>query len=93
MTKAELIDIVAEQSEGVTKADISRVYDKIFDTIGRALEAEDRYAVAGFGTFEVKERSERKGRNPQTGEEMTIAASRSVGFKPAGALKDRVKKA
>lgn len=91
MTKAELIDIVAEQVEGVAKSDIGRVHDAIFETIVRALEAEGRFAVPGFGTFDVKERAARKGRNPQTGQEIDIPASKTVGFKPAGALKDKVK--
>lgn len=92
MTKAELIDIVAEEVEGVSKADVARVHDKIFETIARALEVDGKFMVAGFGSFEVKSRSERKGRNPQTGQEITIAASKSVSFRQAGAMKDRLNK-
>jgi DNA-binding protein HU-beta len=91
MTKAELIDIVAEQTLGVSKIDIGRVHDAIFATIVRALEVEGRFAVPGFGTFDVKTRAARKGRNPKTGEEIDIAASKTVAFKPAGALKEKVK--
>ncbi|MDK2972126.1 MAG: DNA-binding protein HU-beta [Candidatus Sumerlaeota bacterium] len=91
MTKAELIDMVAEKCEGVSKADVARVHDAIFDGIANALEVDGRFAVAGFGTFDVRERAARTGRNPQTGEQMQIAASKSVGFKAAGALKDKIK--
>jgi len=91
MTKAELIDIVAEKVDGVSKADIGRIYDATFETIGKALEVEGRFAVNGFGTFDVRERAARKGRNPQTGAEIDIAASKNVGFKAASGLKDRLK--
>jgi len=91
MTKAELIDIVAEKVETVGKGDTTKVFDAIFDTIGQALEADGKFAVKDFGTFDVRERAARKGRNPATGEEIDIAASKSVGFKPATALKNRVK--
>ena len=90
MTKAELIEMIAEQVDGVSKADITRIHDAIFDKIGKALEVDGKFAVAGFGSFEVRERKARKGRNPQTGEEIQIAASKNVGFKPASALKDRI---
>jgi len=91
MNKSELLDIVAEKCDGVSKADVGRVHDAIFDAIGRALEVDGRFAVAGFGTFDVKSRAARKGRNPATGAEMDIPASKSVGFRPAGALKDRIR--
>ncbi len=87
MTKAELIDIIGESLQGVSKADINRVHDAVFETIGKALEVDGRFAVPGFGTFEVKSRAARKGRNPKTGEEIDIPASKTVGFKPAAALK------
>ncbi len=87
MTKAELVDIVSESLEGVSKADINRVHDAIFQTIGKALAVDGRFAIPGFGTFEVRSRAARKGRNPKTGEEIDIAASKTVGFKPASALK------
>lgn len=90
MTKSELIDIVAEKVDGVSKADITRIHDAIFETMGKALSVDGRYAVSGFGTFDVRTRAARKGRNPQTGAEIDIPASKSVGFKAASALKDRV---
>jgi len=92
MTKAELIDIVAEKCEGVTKSDIARVYDAVFETMSRSLEVDKRYAVAGFGSFEVKHRPQREGRNPMTKEAITIAAKNAVLFKPSTALKDRLNK-
>ena len=58
---------------------------------GTRTEVEGRFAVPGFGTFDVKTRAARKGRNPKTGEEIDIPASKTVAFKPAGALKDKVK--
>lgn len=90
MTKAELIEIVSEQVDGVSKADLARVHDAIFATIGEALKVDGKFAVAGFGSFEVKERAARKGRNPRTGEEIDIAASKTVNFRPAGALKEQL---
>jgi DNA-binding protein HU-beta len=93
MTKAELIDIVAEKSDGLTKAQVSEVYDTIFSTIARAIKEDEkhRFLVNGFGTFELKNREARKGRNPATGLEIDIPASVTVGFKPAQGLKDAVK--
>lgn len=92
MTKAELVDIVAEQVEGVNKTQASEVYDAIFATIGRALrdDSKHRYAVKDFGTFEVKHRKARKGRNPATGAEIDIPAKTTVAFRPAGALEEKV---
>jgi DNA-binding protein HU-beta len=90
MTKSELIEGVASACPGVNKGDIARVHDAIFEEIAKALEAEGRFAVAGFGTFDVRGRAARKGRNPKTGEEMDIPASKNVGFKPAAALKNRI---
>jgi DNA-binding protein HU-beta len=92
MTKAELIDIVAENTDGLTKAQVAKVYDTIFETITKALAVDGKYSVSGFGNFDVKQRAERKGRNPATGAEITIAASKAVGFKPAAALKETLNK-
>jgi len=92
MTKAELIDLVAEQVEGVAKTQVSQVYDAIFDTILRAIKEDDkhRFLVKDFGTFELKRREARKGRNPATGQEIDIAASTTVGFRPAAGLKEKL---
>lgn len=92
MTKAELIDIVAEKVDGVTKAQVADIYNAIFDTIERAVkeDAKHRYTVQGFGTFEMKERKARQGRNPKTGETIEIAAKTVMDFRGADALEDRL---
>lgn len=92
MTKAELIDMIAEKTDDLKKADIAKVYDAVFETITRALEVDGKYSVSGFGNFEVKARAARQGRNPATGETIQIAASKAVGFKPAASLKARLNK-
>ena len=81
MNKSELIAAVAEKA-GVAKA--------MIDAVAGALKAGDKVAIAGFGNFEVKERAAREGRNPATGEAITIAASKTVAFKASKALKESV---
>ncbi|MFY2250354.1 HU family DNA-binding protein [Priestia megaterium] len=90
MNKTELINAVAEASE-LSKKDATKAVDAVFDTILAALKAEDKVQLIGFGNFEVRERAARKGRNPQTGEEIEIPASKVPAFKPGKALKDAVK--
>ncbi|MEH7237905.1 MULTISPECIES: HU family DNA-binding protein [unclassified Bacillus (in: firmicutes)] len=90
MNKTELISIVAEKSE-LTKKDSAKAVDAVFESISNTLSNGDNVALLGFGTFEVRERSARKGRNPQTGEEIHIAASKVPAFKSGKALKDAVK--
>ena len=89
MNKKELIEKVADRGD-LTKADVERVLDAALDEIGGALAGGDTVAIAGFGTFEVRHRAARKGRNPQTGAEIDIAASNAPAFKAAAALKKRV---
>ena len=89
MNKAELIASVAEKA-GLTKKDAEKAVVAIFDSIQQAMVEGDKVQVIGFGTFEVKERSARAGRNPQTKEPMTIAASKLPAFKAGKALKDAV---
>jgi DNA-binding protein HU-beta len=89
MNKPELIDTIASHSN-LTKSDAGRALDALIKTIESTLKAGDSIALVGFGTFEVKERAERTGRNPQTGQPITIAASKSPSFKPGKALKDAV---
>lgn len=89
MHKAELVAMIAE-SAGITKAQAQDSLNAITDSITDALAKEDTVSLIGFGTFSLRERSERKGKNPQTGAEITIPASKSVGFKPGKALKDAV---
>ncbi len=89
MNKTELINAVAEASE-LSKKDATKAVDSVFDTILDALKNGEKIQLIGFGNFEVRERSARKGRNPQTGEEIEIPASKVPAFKPGKALKDAV---
>jgi len=89
MNKSELIDAIAEASE-LTKADAGRALDGFIGAVTGALGKGDAVALVGFGTFSVKERAERKGRNPQTGEEITIKAAKIPSFKAGKSLKDSV---
>jgi DNA-binding protein HU-beta len=89
MNKSELINKVAETSE-LSKKDATKAVDAVFDAISEALQGGDKVQLVGFGNFEVRERSARKGRNPQTGEEIDIAASKIPAFKPGKALKDGI---
>lgn len=90
MTKTELIAKVAEATE-LSKKDAEGAVNAIFDTISDALINGDKVSLVGFGTFLVKERSARKGRNPQTGAEIDIPASKTPGFKAGKSFKDAVK--
>jgi DNA-binding protein HU-beta len=90
MKKAELIDAVATKAE-LTKQDSKKAVDALFEMISNTLAKEEKIQLIGFGTFEVRERAERTGRNPQTGEEMTIPASKVPAFKPGKELKEAVK--
>jgi DNA-binding protein HU-beta len=90
MNKAELIDAVATKSD-LTKQDSKKAVDALFETISNTLAKEEKIQLLGFGTFEVRERAERTGRNPQTGEEMTIPASKVPAFKPGKELKESIK--
>jgi len=90
MKKAELIDAVATKAE-LTKQDSKKAVDALFETISNTLAKEEKIQLIGFGTFEVRERAERTGRNPQTGEEMTIPASKVPAFKPGKELREAVK--
>ena len=89
MNKPELIAAIAEHAN-LTKADTARALDGLLKTIGTTLASGDSVVLVGFGSFEVKARAERKGRNPQTGEEITIAAANIPSFKPGKSLKDAV---
>ncbi|OUQ87419.1 DNA-binding protein [Brevibacillus brevis] len=91
MNKTELIAKVAETTE-LTKKDSTKAVDAMLEAIADALKAGDKVSLVGFGNFEVRERAARKGRNPQTGEEIEIAASKMPAFKAGKELKDNVKK-
>jgi DNA-binding protein HU-beta len=90
VNKSELINSVAEAA-GLSKKDSTKAVEAVFDTIQSTLAKGDKVQVIGFGTFEVRERAARKGRNPQSGEEIDIAASKVPAFKAGKALKDAVK--
>ncbi len=89
MTKAELITAVAEKS-GLSKKDSEKAVAAVVDAITEALKGGEKVALVGFGTFETKTRNERKGINPITKEEITIAAATVPSFKAGKALKDAV---
>jgi DNA-binding protein HU-beta len=86
MTKAELIDKIADDAD-ISKKAAGDALDSAFGWISKTLKKEKRFSVPGFGTFKVTKRKARKGRNPQTGEVIKIKASKSVNFKPAPKLK------
>ena len=90
MNKSELIDAIAESS-GLTKADAGRALDGFTGAVTGALSRGDSVTLVGFGTYAVKERAERVGRNPQTGREITIQAAKLAKFKAGKALMDAVK--
>jgi len=89
MRKSDLINVIAVHAN-LTKIDANRALDSVLKTIETTLASGNPVTLIGFGSFEVKARAERKGRNPQTGEEITIAASNTPAFKPGKALKDAV---
>lgn len=89
MNKTELVDAVAAGTGG-SKADAARNVDAVLEAITTALEKGDRVALTGFGTFEVRNRSARTGRNPQTGETIEVKASKVPAFKAGQGLKNAV---
>ena len=89
MTKVELIAAVAADA-GLTKKDAEKAVNSAVNGITEALKNGEKVSLVGFGTFEVRERPERKGRNPQTKQEITIPASKLPAFKAGKALKDAV---
>ncbi|AXY25845.1 DNA-binding protein [Suicoccus acidiformans] len=88
--KAELVERVAEKTN-LTKKDATSAVEAVFETIEEALADGERVQVIGFGTFEVRERAARKGRNPQTGDEIDIPATKVPAFKAGKSLKEAVK--
>lgn len=85
--KAELVERVADLT-GYPKTQVAMTYDLLFEILSQTLASGDKVTVPNFGTFQVSERPARTGRNPATGEPITIAASRSVRFKVSKSLKD-----
>ncbi len=91
MTKMELIEMVSEKS-GFSKKDANKAVKAVFDSMSDVLEKGDKVQLVGFGSFEVKDRPARKGRNPQTGEEISVSARKVPVFKPGKNLKEIVNK-
>ncbi len=89
MNKSELIEAMADAAD-ISKAAAGRALDGMVEAITGAMKSGEQVSLVGFGTFSVKERAARTGRNPRTGEEIKIAASRIPGFKAGKALKDAV---
>ena len=89
MNKTELVAGVAEKA-GLTKKDAEKAVNALFESVQQELVAGGKVQMIGFGTFEVKERAARKGRNPRTGQDIEIPASKNPGFKAGKALKDAV---
>lgn len=89
MNKSELIEKVAAAAD-LPKAAAGRALDAVLETVTEALKEGDSVVLVGFGTFAVKDRAARTGRNPQTGEAIEIPAAKVPGFKPGKALKDAV---
>ncbi|WHH57611.1 HU family DNA-binding protein [Petroclostridium sp. X23] len=89
MNKAELVASMAEKS-GISKKDAEKVLNAFIESVEDALVNGDKVQLVGFGSFEVRQRAERKGRNPQTKEEITIPASKVPVFKVGKAFKDAV---
>ncbi len=91
MTKAELVEKIHATNNGqVTKKLASDLVDAVFENVATAIRKEKRFSYPGFGTFVVRARKARKGRNPQTGEAIKIKASKGVGFRAAKSLKDKL---
>ena len=91
MNKTELIAAVAEKAE-ISKKDAEKAVKAFTDAVAEELAKGGKVQLVGFGNFEVSERPAREGRNPRTGETMTIAASKTPKFKPCKALKDEINK-
>ena len=91
MNKTELIEAIAKEA-GLSKKDAGKALDAFTATVTKTLKKKDKVTLVGFGTFETAKRAARTGRNPQTGEEIKIAASTAAKFKPGKALKDAVNK-
>jgi len=90
MNKTELIAVLAEQAE-VSKKDAEKVLNAFVETVQKAVKADDKVQLVGFGTFESKDRAAREGKNPQTGEKIKIAACKVPAFKAGKAFKDLLK--
>jgi integration host factor subunit alpha len=91
MTKADIVEIIFEKV-GLSKKEAQDIIDLIFDTVKQAFHEGESVKIAGFGTFTVRKKAERRGRNPQTGQELMITPRRVLTFKASNQLKDIVEK-
>lgn len=89
MTKAELVERVYEKA-GIAKKDSAELVEAVFEMMKSTLEAGEKLKISGFGNFEVKKKADRKGRNPQTGKQITISARSVLTFKPSTVLKSAI---
>ncbi|MCE1227493.1 MAG: integration host factor subunit alpha [Geobacteraceae bacterium] len=89
MTKADIVERVSEKV-GTTRKDAQDLVEVVFDLLKDALESGEDVKISGFGKFEVRQKNDRRGRNPQTGEVITIAARKVLAFKPSAVLRDGV---
>ena len=91
MTKADIVEKIYDKV-GFSKKESAELVEVVFDIIKNTLEKGDKIKIAGFGNFVVKEKADRRGRNPQTGEEITISARKILTFKPSQVLKTSLNK-
>lgn len=89
LKKTEIISVLSETT-GLSKTDVEKVYNATFELIKEEVSKGNKVSISGFGTFDISERGEREGRNPATGEAITIKASKSVKFKAGKELKEKV---
>lgn len=90
ITKADIVERVYLAAEGMSKKESADVVEAVFETIKKTLERGEKIKISGFGNFEVKNKEERVGRNPQTGQEIKIAPRRVLTFKPSQVLRTAV---
>ena len=88
MTKADIVETVYEKVGGFSKKEAAEIVETVFDTIKETLERGEKIKISGFGNFVVRDKNARAGRNPQTGQEITISARRVLTFKPSQVLKN-----
>lgn len=88
MTKQELIDEVCKKNKSITKKAAAEITEAIFSAMQSSIKSTEKFSYPGFGTFQLRSRKARTGRDPRTGEPIKIKASKTVGFKPAKGFKD-----
>lgn len=88
MTKQELVDWVCKQQKNITKKTATEITEAIFAAMQHSIKTTERFSFPGFGTFQLRQRKARTGRDPRTGEAIKIKASKTVGFRPAKRFKE-----